>query len=280
MEIQSSQINPQIHWGHFGAVMMAMVLVLGMSWMEKPDLFSFKKVFPAVADAPHYYAYVPPASDQQPEVLGANTNPTGPSIINDDGTVSPVDMGQVLGASTQDVQLSPGQIKVNSIPDSPVAIQKYLSDVQTVENGPIDSTDFETALSSNNQSLINQQADKLVAIRDGLQKLSVPQGMVMWDQLNVIQYNAAIGLLQNFTQADNNPELVSQYLGQFLKSQQDLQNESQTVATKYNLDASQLTEGLIDVSQPDTSQNSVAPADGSQDTLSQNAQANDDDNAQ
>ena len=61
METQSSQINPQIHWGHFGTMMMAMVLLLGMTWMEKPDIFSFQESSPAVADAPHYYAYVPPA---------------------------------------------------------------------------------------------------------------------------------------------------------------------------------------------------------------------------
>jgi hypothetical protein len=122
-------------------------------------------------------------------------------------------------------------------------------------------------------------------VRDGLQKLLVPEGLVKWDQLNIIQYNAAIGLLQNFTQANNNPELVSQYLGQFLKSQQDLQTEGQTIAARYNLDVSQLTAGLVNINQADTSQTDnsqtgIAPADGSQNLLNQDAQTNDDDNAQ
>jgi hypothetical protein len=235
-EVPPSQVESSIHWGHFGAVMMVMVLVLGMSWMEKPELFSFKKSSSSDANAPHYYAYIPPASDQQPQVLGANTNPTGPSIINDDGTVSPVDMGEVLAASTQDVQLSPEQIKVNQIPDSTQAIQKYLADSKAIENGAIDNSDFEIALSSGNQNLINKQAEKLIAVQGGLLKLSVPQGLVKFHQLTVIQYSSAVGVLQNFTQADSNPELVGQYLGQFLKSQQDLDTETSAIAQKYNLD--------------------------------------------
>jgi hypothetical protein len=257
-----TQVAPPIHWGHFGAIMMVMVLVLGMSWMEKPDLFSFKKNIAADdQNVPHYYAYVQPTQDTQPQVLGANTNP-GPSIINDDGTVSPVDAGMVLAASTQDVRLSPDQIKVNSISDSTDAIQKYLVNVQAIEKGPIDNTAFETALSSNNQDLINQQAGKLIAVRDELLKLSVPQGLVLWHQLNVIQYNSAISILQNFTQADTNPELVAQSLGQFLKSQEDLQNQSQAVATKFNLDPSQLTAGIINVSQAGASQDGAPSANG------------------
>jgi hypothetical protein len=233
LEIQSSQINPQIHWGHFGAVMMAMVLVLGMSWMEKPDLFSFKKVSPAVANVPRYYAYVPPASDQQPEVLGANTNPTGPSLINDDGSVSPVDMGQVLAASTQDVQLSLDGVAVNQVPDSNDAITKYFTQAKAIEISPVDTTAFQSALTSNNQTQINQQAQKLAGVRDALQKLSVPQSLVKLQKLKIIQYTSAITLLQNFSQADSNPTLVDQNLMQFIKSQQDLDTENATAAQKF-----------------------------------------------
>ena len=232
LEIQSSQINPQIHWGHFGAVMMAMVLVLGMSWMEKPDLFSFKKAPAVIADAPHYYAYVPPVSDQQPQVLGASTDP-GPSLINDDGSISPVDMGQVLAASTQDVQLSLDSVQVNQVPDSNDAITKYFTQAQAIEISPVDTTAFQSALTSNDQNQINQQAQKLVGVRDALQKLSVPQSLVNLQKLKIIQYTSAINLLQNFSQADSNPTLVDQNLMQFIKSQQDLDTENISIAQKF-----------------------------------------------
>jgi len=231
-EAQSS-IEPSIHWGHFGAVMMVMVLVLGMSWMEKPDLFSFKNNV-AIDDqnVPHYYAYVPPVSDQQPQVLGASTN-SGPSIINDDGSVSSADMGQVLAATTQDVQLSLNSVQVNQVPDSETAITKYFSQAQKIELSPIDNAAFQTALTSNDQSQINQQAQKLTVVRDALQKLSVPQSLVKLQQLKIIQYTSAINLLKNFSQADSNPTLVSQNLMQFIKSQQDMDNENVTVAQKF-----------------------------------------------
>ena len=78
--------------------------------MQKPELFSFGKNKNQVADSnvPKYYPYTPSADDQpKPEVLGASTN-QGPQIIADDGTVVPIDAGQVLGVSTQGVELSLG----------------------------------------------------------------------------------------------------------------------------------------------------------------------------
>lgn len=235
-EAQPSQTSSSISWGHFGIIMMAMVLVVGMSWMEKPDLFNFHKASDlalAQQNAPHYYAYVPPASDQQPEVLGANTNPTGPSIINDDGSVSPVDMGQILGASTQDVQLSLDSVKVNQVPDSNEAISKYFTQAKAIEISSVDTVAFQSALTSNDQTQINQQAQKLIGVRDALQKLLVPQGLVKLQQLKIIQYSSAVILLQNFSQADSNPTLVDQNLMQFIKSQQDLDTENVSIAQKY-----------------------------------------------
>lgn len=229
-----TQISPSIHWGHFGAVMMVMVLVLGMSWMEKPDLFSLKKNTAIDnQNAPRYYAYVPPASDRQPEVLGANTQPAGPSVINDDGTVSPVDVGQVLAASTQDVQLSLDSVKVNQVSDSDVAIAKYFSGAKAIEINSVDSVAFQSALTSNDQNQINQQAQKITGVRDALQKLAVPQSLVKLQKLKIVQYTSAINLLQNFSQADSNPTLVVQNLQDFIKSQQDMDNENIAVAQKY-----------------------------------------------
>jgi hypothetical protein len=230
--LQPAQSTSSITWGHFGFIILAMVLVLGMSWMEKPDLFSLKKSSVADTNVSHYYAYVPPASDQQPEVLGASTNP-GPQIINDDGSVSPVDAGEVLAASTQNVQLSLDSVSVNQVPDSNQAITKYFSLSQAIEIDPVDTTAFQSALTSGDQNLINQQAQKLINVRDALQKLSVPQGLVTLQKLKIIQYTAAITLLQNFSQADSNPTLVDQNLMEFIKSQQDLDNENVSVAQKY-----------------------------------------------
>lgn len=226
--------HEHVHWGHFGVVLAAMVLVLGMSWMENPKLFDLKKA-PAVSDAnvPHYVAYVPSAEDQQAMVLGDSTGTPadqGPMIINDDGSISPVNAGEVLGANTQDVVLPLDQIAVKTIPDSPAAIQKYFSDSAAIENGPLDNGDFEAALSSGDQTQINAQAQKLIDIRDNLSKQPTPQSLVQLQKLTIAQYNAGIGLLQNFTQADQNPELVGQYLDSFLKSQQDLDNENVAIA--------------------------------------------------
>jgi len=234
MIIETSHNPDAINWGHFGVVLSTMVLLLGVTWMQQPQLFSFKKSSPTadVADAPKYYAYVEPAEDHPPLVAGASTN-QGPSVINEDGTVSPVDMGQVLGASTQDVKLALDDVKVDPVPDSDAAIKKYFSDIQSIESSPVDNSAFESALSSNDQAQINAQAQKLIGVRDALQKMVVPQSLVKLQQLKIAQYNSAIGVLQNFTQADSNPQLVGDYLNQFLKSQQDLDTETNSVVQKF-----------------------------------------------
>ncbi len=237
-EIPNTQILPHIHWGHFGAIMGAIILLAGMTWVSKPDFLSLKNNSTAAGnrDVPHYYAYVTPPEDQpQPEVLGASTN-EGPSIINEDGSVTPVDTtGQVLGASTQDPQISLDSITVNKVPDSDAAIKKYLSDDQSIETSPIETSEFEAALASNNQNLMNQQAAKLLPIRNALQKLLVPSGFVTFHKLKIIQYNSAIALLQNFGQLNRNPELVGQDLQDYLTSQQQLADENNSLAQKYNL---------------------------------------------
>lgn len=251
---ESATTSPPIHWGHFGTILAAIVLLLGMTWMKQPQLFSFNKSRPVAdsADVPKYYAYVQPAEDAQPLVAGASTN-DGPMLINEDKTVTPINAGDVLGAATSDVTLNVNDIKVKTVANSDAAITKYLADSAATQSGPIDNDAFESALSSGDQNLINAQAAKLIGIRDALQQLVVPVGLVKLHQLTVIQFNAAIGVLQNFTQADNNPELVGQYLSQFLKSQQDLETESALVAQKYNIDPLNLGAVPIDASSADIS---------------------------
>ncbi len=142
-------------------------------------------------------------------------------------------MGQVLAASTQGVQLSLSDVKVNAVAESSAAIKKYFSGAQAIESGAVGDTNFASALTSGDQSQINQQAQKLITVRDGLLKLPTPQGLVKLQQLKIIQYNSAIALLQNFTQVDQNPEVVNEDLQQFIKSQQDLDAENIIAAQRY-----------------------------------------------
>ncbi len=234
------QAPSPINFGHLGVVMFSLVLLLGLTWLKQPQLFSIKKSNSVASNsAPKYYAYAQPAGDSMPMVAGANTM-DGPSVINEDGSVSQVDMGEVLGASTEGVVLSLDEIKVNIIPDSTDAIKKYFAEANQIENSQIENAEFETALSSGNQKLIDAQAQKLSAVKDALQKLSVPTSLVKLQKLKIIQYSASVGVLQNFTQADANPELVGKYLQEFLKSQQDLDTENSVVAEKFNLTDTQI----------------------------------------
>lgn len=237
LEQLPTENNLGISWGNFSAVLFAIALMLGITWMKQPQLFSLHKnniSSAASANVPKYYAYVD-SEPAQPLVAGANTF-DGPSLINEDGSVSPVDMGEVLGASTEGVELSLEDVKVNTVPDSQKAMEEYLSASQKIENGPIENGEFETALSSGRQELIDKQSEKLEGVKNSLQKLAVPVGLAKLQKLKIIQYSAAIGVLKNFTQADTNPELVGKYLQEFLKSQQDLDAENESVAQKYNLD--------------------------------------------
>lgn len=242
-----------ISWGNFAIVVVTILLLLGVTFIKKPELFSAKEKKYSAADyanTPSYYAYVEPAA--VPQVAGANTN-DGPSVINEDGTVSQagsLDMGAVLGASTQDVELSLDKIKVKIVADSQPAIKKYFVDTQNLEAGPVDNAGFEAALSSNNQKLIDLQAEKINAIKVALENLTVPQGLVTLHKLKIIHYSAAVAILNNFTQADNNPELVGSNLQQFLKSQQDLDSELSLAVKKYNINPSEFNLVLADVPAP------------------------------
>ena len=231
---ETTKTLSEIQWGHFGIIMLAAVLLLGMTWLKNPELLSLNKNKNlASTQMLHYVPYVPSAEDlPQPAVLGASTS-DGPQIIGDDGTVHSVDLGQVLGASTKDVQLSLDEIKVNSVPDSQDAIRKYFSDAQTIEGNMVSNTDFAGALNSGDQTQINIQAQKIITVRDALQKLSVPQSLVKLQKLKIIQYDSSVSLLQNFTLASQNPDQISSNMQEFLKSQQDLDTENIIIAQKF-----------------------------------------------
>lgn len=228
----------QLHFGHLGLIAMTGILLLGVSYMKNPAMFSSHPATLAVDPSlvPHYYAYVTPAEDRQPLVAGASTAGPGVSIINEDGSVTPVDTGSVLGASTQDVVVPMDNIPVNQVPDSDASIKQYFSDATNVEASFINNADFQTALTSGDQKQIDAQAVNFTTIVANLEKLPVPASLVKLQKLKIAQYQAGIGLLHNFTQADNNPTLVGQYLDQFLKAQDDMDNETLAAEQKFGLD--------------------------------------------
>lgn len=236
VNLQTTQkIEPGINLGHLGIIFLVFSLLLGISYVEKPELFKFKNKQTAASDAsvPHYYAYVTPAEDlPKGEVLGASTN-QGPSIISDDGTVTPVGLGEVLGASTQDVTLSLESVNVNEVSESAKTVQNYFSSSEKIESESIQSTEIAAALNSGNQNQIDAQAKQIISVRDALQKLPVPTGLVKLQKLKIIQYDTAVQLMQNFTDANSRSDLVNDALKQFLKSQQDLDTENILVAQKY-----------------------------------------------
>ncbi|MDR3642088.1 MAG: hypothetical protein P4L74_00475 [Candidatus Doudnabacteria bacterium] len=262
MEISNQEaqsVSPQsIQWGHFGIIMFAVILLFGAAYLEKPQLFDFHKAQTlAEAGLPHYVPYVPSAEDlPQPAVLGASTD-QGPQIIGDDGKVAPVNVGQVLGASTQGVQLSLSDIKVNSIPDSAGSVKQYFIDTQAIESNVISNNDFAGAINSGDQGQINIQAQKISGLLAALQKLPVPQSLIKLQQLKIVQYNSTIALLQNFTKADENPDQISADLQQFLKSQQDLDNENIAVAQKFPQDDPQSALYLNADGSPAVSQSTI-----------------------
>jgi len=233
--LETTAAQPSIHFGHLGIIALSVFLLLGFSYMEKPQLFSFKKTNTALADAniPHYYPYVTPAADQpQPEVLGASTD-QGPQIIGDDGTVQSVSLGQVLAASTDGVQLSTDSITVNTVPDSTSSIEQYFTQSQKIEGGMAGDTAFAAALNSGDQAQIDAQAQQITTMVAELQKIPVPQSLVKLQKLQIIQYNSAIQMLQNFTQGDQDSDQITQDTEQFLTSEQDLETESTNVAQKF-----------------------------------------------
>jgi hypothetical protein len=127
------------------------------------------------------------------------------------------------------------KILVKEIPDSQEAIQKYVSDVQNLELTVIDNAEFETALSSQDEEKIKTQAGKFLELKTKLLEQLVPQSFVNLHKYKIAQYSAAIELLNNFNQADSNPELVSRDLGLFLNAQQQQEAEAANLSAKFNL---------------------------------------------
>ena len=234
MNSSTDQIQEPIHWGHFRAIFLVAILLLGFAWLKNPQLFSslsfHKKQSTADAqNVPHYYPYVADAADQQPQVLGASTQPQGPMIINEDGSVTPAgDSGSVLGASTDPAMLQ----ELNNIPviseiaDSNQSIQKYLSDSSAIEVNYVNDTDFVQALSSNNPATVAAQIPKIQNIITELESLKVPHSAVTLQKNKILQYQSAIVMLQNFNNPAGDTATMNQAFQDFIQSQDTINSET------------------------------------------------------
>ncbi len=170
----TAQQDP-IHWGHFRLILLVAVLLVGFAWMKNPQIFSSLKFSKSasLAKSGEVVSYVPYSGaqpDQQPAVLGANTDDTGPMIINEDGSVtSAADNGQVLAASTDPNTIQELEnISVLEISDSPIALQNYLTNSAAIEGSLISDDEFVQALSSKDASQINKEIPKIQIIISSL----------------------------------------------------------------------------------------------------------------
>jgi hypothetical protein len=230
--MNETNTQEHLHFGHLGLVALVAVVLLGMTWLRDPELFSFKQTAAeqASTEAPAYYAYVPDAADVAPVVLGDTTMPEGPSVINEDGSISSVaDLGEVLGANTQDIELSMDAIRVRTTPDTSGSVEAYIIASTNLENGMIEAASFEGALTSGNQADINLYADRIFGTLRQLEAMVVPQSAARLHKLKITQLQTAAKLLQDFSRLDDNPEEVSETLTLFIASQQAYAQELRQV---------------------------------------------------
>ncbi len=223
------------NFGHLALVIGVAVSLLGISWMKNPQLFSIKSVPAANQITVAYYPYTPSPEDTAPQVAGASTMPSGPSILNEDGSMSPaLDLGRVLGVSTENITANIESLQINTIADSPEAITAYATRAQETEANLVNSSTFEQALISNNPRQINEQVAKFEAFISGLKTMPVPVSFAKLQKLKILQYNAAISILKNFSHVEEDPQQVSTNLGVFSQTQQMLINELDSLNQKFN----------------------------------------------
>ncbi len=235
---QTQPLHHQFTRGHVSLIFGALLVLATFLFIKDPQYFrlsAFSNNEPADNRvALQYQPYVVPA---QPAVLGASTNDNvGPEIINEDGTVeSAVDAGSVLGANTDRLETDLTTIMVRTTASNSAAASEYLQSMSYWETTAIDQNEFEAALTSNNQAQINTQSAKMETMLYYLEGMVVPFDAAQLHKLKIAQYRSAITLLRNFSQADDNPELVADELGVFLESQEQQDAEVAGLQQKYNL---------------------------------------------
>jgi hypothetical protein len=232
-------LRQQFTFGHIALIIGVTLLLTGFLFVKDPQYFSLHlhngsgSVNPTQT-APRYQPY---AAAPQPEVLGASTEAnTGPEVLNEDGTLSSAtDPGDVLGDSTALLATDLAAINVKTTKPTQENVAAYLDTMLYWESTAIDQTAFEAALTSNNQTQINTQIQSMQTMLHYLQGMVVPADAAQLHKLKIVQYRSAIILLQNFSQADSNPQLVTDQLGLFLSSQQQQDQETLNLQQKYNL---------------------------------------------
>lgn len=200
-------------------------LLSGMLALRSPEVFTKllknnENNQKKVSELIHYYPYQAP---EQPQVLGATSIPDGPSIIGDDGTIQSVaDMGEVLGASTEDLDLNLDNIKIkNSANTDKQSIQKYIAESNDLENQSLDTTFLEQAMTSKDQKLMGEQIDSLNKIIDKLYSMEVPEPASRLHKIKILHYQSALHLLKNIASLDDNPDQTINDLSLFASTQSE-----------------------------------------------------------
>ncbi len=222
-----SEIKTQFTLGHITVVAVAVVILGGLTMVHQWDRVSgyFDEV-DVVADASTslYYPYVAPVV---PQVLGDDTIPDGPSVLGEDGKIATLNnLGDVLGATSEDVQIDIDAIKVKTVADTAMDMELYWDKVFLVES-VITPGDFETTLTSNDEAKIAAQVEKFKSVQTELRNMEVPERAKTLQQLKIAQYDAASNLLSNFYQINSNAEYVSSHLTLFMGLQQKQETEAQ-----------------------------------------------------
>ncbi len=227
--------NNHLDFGHFKLVAVVALALLGITFLKNPSLFSFKgkNVLVVSQDRPRYYAYVPPAEDAMPMVAGASTQPSGPSVINEDGSLSKVgDEGLVLGADTQDILLTEKSLHI--VPDTQQSVSDYISSSKSIEQDYFNNFSFEQALEAHDDSIGKQEHQKIDSIASSLSEMTVPVSFEKYHQYKMLRYHAAADMLKFLPSAQTNPQPEAEAFQSFLKYQQLEAGEIQKLETNFS----------------------------------------------
>ena len=226
------EIKSQFTLGHVSAIAIAVVAIGGLltiqNWKSVKGMFEQTAV--AKQEGGLYYAYQAPVT---PSVLGADTAPDGPGVINEDGTVSPLSsFGEVLGATSDTPNINLDDIKVSTVTGTPENLRTYLDDSFVIESKILPG-DFESALVSKDDSKTQEQINLMTQVQQSLKNIPVPNMAAKLHKLKIAQYSTAIDLLKNYYQADSNPEFVAGKLTQFMDMQKEQETETQNLFKAY-----------------------------------------------
>lgn len=231
------EIKSQFTLGHVGTIAITLLVIGGLltaqNWKSVQAMFDSKD---KVAEQEQqggsglYYAYQAPVV---PTVLGANSEPDGPGVINEDGTVTSLSsLEQVLGASSDSPEVNLEAINVNTIPGTQENLRNYIDESFLAESKVLPG-DFETALVSKDEAQTKSQINILNQVQQTLSAMKVPDMAAKLHKIKIAQYSTAADLLKNFGQADSNPELVSSKLTQFMDMQKAQDAEMQKIFKQY-----------------------------------------------